>query len=357
MSQLSVEIFSESDLEGYLKMSKSEYGTAASTTEPNHIRWKHLNSPFGASSYVGLVEKDQVVGRALVQPRPLYMGLKIFNVASVMDLLIDREYRSTPANFLNLTKACGKIARFDLIFHTSNERTYPLYSRLLQFANPFSLQAYGFPVRFAGAFASILGRRIETIDWFTAPLRWLLESIAYVVNSLAKLDITQRAMSDDELEKLCTKCLHKSIPHLARTNAFLKWRFSDTELWPATIYRIDKKEKFLGYVVTRQVNLGDMNHLVLMDFVLDPDTPTFIQFALRLWLIHKAITSKSDTLFTMVNSLSAIARQCVGFPLIAIPDKLLPHATPIFMRACSDETKELEVEQSIHFTLADLDYF
>jgi hypothetical protein len=357
MAQISVKNFAETDLQVFLDMSKSEYGPSDTTTNPEHIKWKHLDSPFGVSAYVCLTEMDKVVGRALIQPRLLRTASKVFDAASVMDLLVDKAHRSTPISFLNLTKASGIEAGFDLIYHTSNERTFPLYSKLLKFASPFSLRAYGFPVRFAGLLASIIGRRFKVIDWFTAPLRWLLVFTAYAVNSVACLNFSQKAINDDELEVLCTKCLRKSGPHLARTNAFLKWRFSDAPLWPGTLYRIDKKGQFLGYVVTRNVELGDLNHLVLIDFMLDTDTPFIALVALRMWLICKAISSKSDVLFTMANPFSTIAEQCLGFPLIHIPDKFLPHVTPIFIRSRTDESKDLEVDQSIHLTLADLDYF
>jgi hypothetical protein len=356
MAQLSVSTFSETDLENFLALSQSEYGLSASTNN-KHIRWKHLDSPFGASFCVNLSDNGQVVGRALVQPRPLHTATTVAKAASVMDMLIVREHRTTPINFIQITKATGNIENIDLVFHTSNERTFPLYSKLFRFPNPFSLKAYGFPVRIAGLFSSIFGRRIDAIDLFTAPFRWLLVLIAYMANSVASLDISQRAISNVELETLCTKCLHQSGPHLARTNAYLKWRFNDAPLWPATLCRVDRRGQFLGYIVTRKVELSGLNHLVLMDFVLDPDIPFVAQIALRLWLIRNAITSKSDALFTMVNSYCDIALKCVGFPLISIPDRLLPHATPIFIRTRGNDNEELESARTIHLTLADLDYF
>lgn len=356
MAQISVKTFAEIDLEDFLALSQLEYGATVSSNA-THIRWKHLDSQLGASLYVNLAEIDRVVGCALIQSRSLRTASKVFNLGQVMDLLIDKGHRSTPINFINITKACGNIENFDLVFHTSNERSFPLYSKLFRFANPFSLKAYGFPVRLAGVLKSILGLRIDAIDWLTAPFRWLFVLIAYAVNSVARLEISQRAMSDEELEAICTKCLHQSGSHLARTNTFLKWRFVDAPLWPATVYRIDRKERFLGYVVTRKMELGGLNHLVLMDFILDPDTQFFVRIALRLWLIRQAIISQADTLFTIVNPFSIIASTCVGFPFISISDRLLPHATPIFMRARSDDNKELESDRSIHMTLADLDYF
>jgi len=337
-------------------MTQNEYGPSV-TGNADHIRWKHLASPFGASTYISLLEAGEVVGRALIQPRPMRTEAKMFNIASVMDLLIEQKHRTTPANFISLTKASGNVEQYDLVFHTSNERTFPLYSKLFRFPNPFSLRAYGFPVRLAGVFAALFGRRIEAIDWFTAPVRWLLVAIADTAKFCARLEIAPSAMSDDELETLSAKSLHQSGPHLARTNAFLKWRFTDSPFWSATIFRIDRKDQFVGYVATRKMELGGLNHLVLMDFMLDPDMPFLARIALRLWLVRQAITAKADALFTMVNSYSSMARKIAGFPLLPIPDRFLPHATPIFVRPRSNDLKELEADRSIHMTLADLDYF
>lgn len=356
--EILVEKFVASDMEGFLELSQLEYGISGSTaTNSKHIKWKHLDSPFGASTYISLVASGKIVGRALLQSRPLCTASQRFSAACVTDVIIAREYRSPPSNFINVTKATGNVPMFDLAFHTSNERTYPLYTKLLHFPNPFSLRAYGFPLRFAGLFSKIIGRRVEVLDWFTAPLRWLLSIIASAVNFAARLDISLRAMGDDELDALCTKCLHQSGPLFARTNAYLKWRFADAPLSPSTVYRIDRKGKFIGYIVICKQELVGLNHLLLKDFVLDPDTSLFVQIALRLWLIRSAIKSKVDTLFTMVNSFSSIARKCVGFPLVSIPDRLLPHATPIFMRFRSNDNKEFEMYKSTHFTMADLDYF
>ena len=356
MVQVSVETLTVEDLEDYLKLSRSEYGLLDSNNLA-HIRWKHMDSPFGASTYISLVASGKIVGRALLQPRPMYTASQKLNAACVTDVLIDREFRSPPTNFINMTKASGNVSKFDLVYHTSNERTDLLYSKLLRFPSPFTLRAYGFPLRLAGFLSLVTGRRIDAIDWLTAPLRWLLSIISFVVNSVAKVDISPRVMDDNALAVLFTKCLHQSGPLLARTNAFLKWRFTDTPLWPATVYRVDRNGQLLGYIATRKLELSGLSHYVLMDFVLDPETPFFVQIALRLWLIQSAIRSKVDTLYTMVNSFNGIARKLAGFPLVSIPDRLLPHATPIFVRYRSNEKSDPETDRTIHLTLADLDYF
>ena len=357
MAQISIRTFTEQDLPDFQMLSQTEYGTSASTTDATHIRWKHLNSPFGASTYICLEEEGKVVGRALVQPRQLCTTSKVLAAASVMDLLIDRAHRTTPGNFMQITKATGKATGFDLIYHTSNEKTFPLYSKLLRFPNPFSLRAYGFPLRIAGVLASRIGRRLALLDLLTAPWRGLLTLSSVIASTIARLDVTHSPISDDELATLSSKCLHHAESHLSRTNTFLKWRFADAPQWPATVYRVTHNGKFQGYVATRRVELDGMVHWVLMDMFLDVDTPFTARIALRLWLIRQAAAAGADALFTMINPSSAVARTAVGFPLIAIPERMLPHTTPIFVRLLNTDDKIPESYTSLHLTLADLDYF
>jgi len=356
MTTIKVERFTEDHLKDFVKLSEIEYGPSISTNE-NHVRWKHLLSPFGSSHIVKLIEGDLVVGRALVQHRPMLKGYEIINVASVMDMLIDREHRTSPANFIKITKATGNIDGVVLIFHTANEKTLPLYSRLLRFHHPFSLRAYGFPVKISGLLFKLIGFRINAIDWLIKPFHWLLIGIASLINLSSGLSISDKTFSDDELDAITLKSINQDAPHLLRTNSFLKWRFYDTEMWKADLKRIDVNGKFSGYIVTRKMELGELTYYVLMDFILDPNLKIVDNFSLRFWLLTQAIKNGTDALFTLVNPLSIPARKFVGFPFLPIPDTLLPHATPIFMRPCNDRFRCFELDSSMHMTLADLDYF
>lgn len=355
MPTISAAPFTETDMENFLEMSRSEYKTSVANNF-QHIRWKHLNSPFGASTYVRLSSSGRLIGRAMLQPRPLCLPLQKLRAACVTDIIIDREFRSPPTNFINVAKASGNVKGFDLVYHTSNNRTHPLYSKLLHFPNPFSLRAYAFPLRLSAVPAVIFGRRFAFMDWFTAPLRWFLGSIADAVGHITGLDVSLGTPSDVELEELSRKCLQHSVPLFARTNAFLKWRFSDSPLSPAMTYRVERKGRFIGYLATCKLELAGLSNFVLKDFVVEPGASWSVRVALRLWLMRKAMASKADTLFTMVNSYSSIARICAGFPLIRVPDRLLPQATPIFVR-CQNGSKDTETDKSIHLTLADIDYF
>lgn len=365
--------FSEEDLVDFVDLSKLEFSKDNSVgfdesdwknrhvelllTSPTYIRWKHWLSPFGVSTFVRLATSTKTVGRILLQPRPLHTASQVFNVACATDTLVTREFRSPPSNFIGLIRASDKMSDFDFVYHTANEVTHKLFGKLLRFPNPFSLQSYGLPLRIAGLFSKLLGRRVDALDWLSAPFRWLVAFISSVSYCVAGLVISERPMNDTELNALFTKCLRQSGPLLARTNPYFQWRFGPEADFPATVYRVDRKGQLIGFFVVRQLELGGLNHLVLMDFLLDNEASLMARVSLRLWLIRAAILAKADTFFTMINPINKMAKKFIGFPLVHIPDSLLPHATPIFIRANGLQNKHFETDDSIHLTLADLDYF
>ena len=356
LAKVLIDSFTEEDLNDFVELSQTEYESSA-TVDVGHVRWKHLDSPFGVSTYIRLVANDKTVGRALLQPRTIDTKSGRFTTACVTDVLIDSGYRSPPTNFLNLTNASGTITKFSSVFHTANERTEPFYRKLFRLPNPFSLHGYGFPTRVAGLFFKITGYRINTLDWVFFPLRCLISFAAMVMIGATKIEISKRLPDDKMLSALSLKLLHDSGPILTRTKSFLKWRLIDAPLWANNVYCIERRGRFLGYIATRKLELNDLNHLVVIDFLLDTEMTLFDRLALRLWLIQQAVQADVDTLFTMINPVSKAARTCVGFPWMRIPDKFLPHGTPIFFRASGIDAREIESDRMTHMTLADIDYF
>ena len=356
LAKVVVETFTEDSIDEFVQLSHAEYGSSVATNA-DHARWKHIASPLGASTYIRLVVNDRTVGRAMLQPRLIYTESGQHNTACVTDVLINPEFRLAATNFIKLTKASGNVTSFDSVYHTSNERTEPFYRKFFRFPKPFSLRGHGLPVRFLGIFFKISKLRVSVLDWLAFPFRYLIELITVVAIAVAKFEISERLPEDDVLTTLCLKSLHDSGPIIARNKAFLKWRFIDAPLWGANIYCVERWGKFVGYVATRKLELNGLSYLVLIDYVLDTDISFFDRLVLRLWLIRQAIKSDVDILFTMSNPSSKAARICAGFPLICIPDKFLPHGTPVFFRANKKESRFLETEKSTHMTFADIDYF
>lgn len=356
LAKVSIDTFTEEDLNDFVELSLTEYDSLV-TTDIDHTRWKHIDSPFGASSYIRLVVDDKTVGRSLLQPRTIDTISGRFTTACVADVIIDPEHRSPTTNFFNLTNASTDTTKYSSVFHTANERTEPFYRKLFKLPNPFSLCGYGFPTRLSGVVSKVTGYQIKALDWLYFPVRIVLNVAGISLMWLAKINVSEQLPSDEDLSALSSKLLHDSGPILTRSSAFLKWRLLDAPLWAADIYCIDRNGKHLGYVATRKLELNGLYHLVLIDFLLDTDMSLLERMALRLWLIRRAIKLDVDALFTMINPDSRVAGTCVGFPMIRISDKFLPHGTPIFFRAISDESMCLESARMTHMTLADIDYF
>ena len=355
MANISVASFNEENISDFVELSKTEYESSI-TTDVSHTRWKHLDSPHGASTYIRLIENNKTVGRALLQPRLIYTKLGELSTACVTDVLIHPQHRSPPTNFINLTNFSANVSKFSSVYHTSNEVTEPFYRKLFRFPNPFSLNGYGFPTRISGIFFKISGHRINALDWLAFPFRWLISFTAIIIMAVTKTELAERLPDDKMLSVLSLKLLHNSGPLLSRSRAFLKWRLIDAPLWTAKVYCFECKGKSLGYIASRTLELNGLNYLVVVDFLIDTDITIFERLALRLWLIRQGIKSGADALFTMINPISKASRTCVGFPFIKIPDKFLPHRTPIFFRENGVESRDIESDIQTHMTLADIDY-
>lgn len=356
MAKVLVSLFKEENLSEFVELSQTEY-SSLDTTDASHVRWKHIDSPYGASTYIRLIKNDKTIGRALLQPRLMYTDRGEFHSACIGDVLINSLHRSPPTNFINLTKSSANVPKFSSVYHTSNEVTEAFYQKLFRFPNPFSLKAYGFPVRLTNLFFKISGYRINCLDWLVSPFHWLNNFFVSILMRLSKLDVSERLPDDEMLSELSLKSLHNSGPFLSRSNSFLKWRLIDAPLWKAKVFCISRKGRFLGYVATRSIKLEGLRFFVVIDFLMDTEMVFFERIAFRLWLIKQTVGSGDDALFTMINPISKASRVCVGFPFTKIPDKFLPHRTPIFVRAYGDESKEVQCQKSMHMTLADLDYF
>lgn len=355
MAEISVRKFNIEDLDRYIEMSKSEYGNQQTTSNKEHIRWKHLESPFGPSDYATVVKDGKIWGRALIQQRPVESKEKIIPAGTVADVLLDRSYRTTPVHFMNLTKACDKEA--GLLIHTANEKTNLLYKKVFKFPTPFSLKAYGFPVKLTGFLNKFLGINLSLLEWLLNPCRWVLLALSKLFTKISRLKISSNPITPDELKEFINRISTKNVKMFTRNSEYLKWRYADAPIWKSEVFRIDCSNQFYGYMVTRKIELDNLNYLVLMDYVVDPTISNTKKFTLRFWLIKQAIEKKLDGFFTMVNQHSPIALTCVGFPFVAIPDQHLPHSTPIFIRTNNNDLKENETSKLFHITLGDLDYF
>lgn len=353
--QLTVNIFSDDDVMSFAKISADEYPNS-SLVDKNFINWKHSSSPAGKSTHLKIFSGAQQIGRILIQPRTFLTSQYDYKAGCMADLLVVSSARKTPSHFLRLNNACNSLPGFDFLYHTSNDRSFPLYSKLLKYKYSVILKGYGAPIRVGKVLASMTGLSFKMLSFLSKIIYQILEYLSRLLMRLCDVNIDAGLMTDAELENLLSQCILNGDPIFERTSNYLRWKSIDNPVSPSQIYQIFKKKKFTGYFILGNVQLNDMTHAVLHDFFLDPNLSYVTKVSLRIWLVIKAYKSNADTLFTMANESAVQAKNFLGFPLMKIPDRFLPHFTPIFVRSMNDEGIS-KLMKSAHITLVDLDYF
>jgi hypothetical protein len=144
---------------------------------------------------------------------------------------------------------------------------------------------------------------------------------------------------------------------MVRDSQFLEWRYLQSPLWQGKILYLYKDSQLCGYVVLRNVELENMKFSVVMDFALNETVNTFQLFCLRCSIIRMALSHSDDMVFTLLNPLSRASKKFIGFPWVKIPERFMPHRTPIFLHINDPSRVTLENLSNIHISLGDLDYF
>jgi hypothetical protein len=356
MPTLLIEPIMLSDLPAHMRLVGTTYEDPTALNH-QHFWWKHGAGPSGPSTTIGLYDGDRLVGRAMVQRRKFRIdATKTVSGGLVFDLMLAPEHR-TAANFLLLVQAQSKLRDVDVIVHTSNAASDPLYQKLLRFPIACHLAAYGLPVRAERIFRKIFGLTIPGLDILTLPWRLGLRAAAAVCQRLSGLDIKLGMPPASELPRITACFAALAGPQFERDGPFLDWRFHNGPLFNGAVAALSHSRRICGYVAWRNVTFEGLRSLVLLDLVLDSPLTGFQRIALRLDLLSRACRGGDDLVVAMMNPESKPAAEILGFPFVPLPEHRLPHRTPIFVRPLSDGLDSLRDLHSICISLADIDYF
>jgi len=349
--------FTEDQVLNFIRLSEIEYGELESVTNADHVRFKHLQIPYGTSTAMNLEHENEVVGRAMLQPRLISLFGKQFPSAFVTDVLIHPDFRRPASNFISLMKSIKEAQDFSLVFHTSNNNTENIYKKLLGFKCPLSLSGFGFLLNFRKVLCKVLKFDSPLFDLFSVPYKFLVLALCKTVNIFFDFKITPEEPGDSHFNEFIQNEAIKNDCEMVRDAKFLKWRFSQSPLWQANTLYLYRDSKLCGYVVLQNVELENLKFTIVMDFALNERLSSLQLLCLRFSIIHKALNDDDDMIFTLLNPLSISSKRFIGFPWIKIPEKYLPHKTPIFIHIKDAAMVNMENLSNIHVTLADLDYF
>ncbi|WP_295979534.1 hypothetical protein [uncultured Variovorax sp.] len=357
MNKIRLEALHADRLDEQIAVGAAVYSTPE-VVDRDHICWKHLANPGGVSTSISARNpQGELVGRSFLQPRRVSLDIAdSCTGATVTDLVVKPEERNA-ATMISMTRAVRAPEGFDVVFHTSNEVSDVFYRNLFKFPVVFSLQAAGLPVGVAGAIKRFVSNRtlISFGNLLASPWRLFIRSAA----GIAKLG-TKLAFSGEpqkvERNEVFRRFRTYAGPHLVRDDAFIDWRFSKGTLFRGDVKWLWKKQECLGYLAFKRVELAGLKIMVIMDSVLSRPLTSGESVHLKLMAACVAADAGCDAVFTLANLQNPALKWMAGFPFAAIPERFLPHPTPIFVHAAEGKRSAV-ARADLFFSLADLDYF
>ena len=318
------------------------------TTDLELVKWKFVDSQSNNSHHLTIQDEQGLIkGRAVLNERYLSTANGKLLLTQVTDLLV---VGSELKSFIEIIRNY-KILNNTCVIHTSNSNSENIYARVFKFKKLLSLSAFAFPVKldnFVPNFSKLAAFKFifSIINSF---IFGIFSSIN-VFNNVRFQRLNSQEISNADLEYFSDN--HVS---LLKTCESIRWRYFDSP-YNYEVYRVLESNINIGSIVVRRAILNGVKYLVIMDFVPNEKLSVVKVFKLRLRLVSLSLEYKVDALFGMFNADNDIGKGFFKFPFVKVPDRFLPHATPIFISSNSNDLS-LDNLAKMYFSLSDLDYF
>lgn len=348
--------FDHTEVERFCAFSRTYYDSPA-TTDPELIAWKFPGTGKFLSKHLTMeTGEGRILGRAVLCRRPLTIPGRddlCLNIPS--DLLIDTGAAGA-ACLLQLVNAYPKLETDGLV-HPSNEKSEAIYRRLFKFPVVGALKSVALPV--------CLETVLPNKAWLL-PLRALLWLAGWLVGgayaailgplalSARGLDLTEGPVNADA-ESLLRGFRAVAPVQVTRDRDFLAWRYAASPLGYREL-AVRKGGEEIAKIVFRTTTSPGVTAMTVMD-ILVARRLTLAERA-RIVLRLRAIARKEGAalVYYLGNFRNPTVRHVAGVGFFTIPDRLLPHASPLFTYALRPPVNE-EIVAGMYLTLGDLDYF
>jgi len=325
-----------------------------------HFRWKHLQPPSGPSLVLVLDAEDhtRLLGHVFLQRRFwVESDGTEYRAGLITDLVLAPDARDA-RRFVALMSGARASDGIDVVIHTSNETSEPLYRRLLRYPVACELEAYGAPTgrvrigdagtareRFFGTGATAIG----------IVAGWAARAAAPLLRGLARVSVSSHAPPDATIDSALAAFAAAAGPHLRRDRPFIAWRFGECPN-QSKVSWVRLSDQEYGYIATARVTVGTTNAIAIQDAVL-PRMPRRLEgLALRMTVMAMSARAGAGVVIGLWNPRAPLARWMTGLPFVKVPSGFLPHASPIFL-ASSPPGSARAFSGEVFLALADLDYF
>lgn len=188
-----------------------------------------------------------------------------------------------------------------------------------------------------------------------APIRLSLHAWAGIPTLFTKVRLGKRP-ADKELDVILKEFRSVAGPHFERTSDFIKWRISDSPLFPIHIEWLWQGKECLGYMAWQRIEKRELQVFAIVDLVTRRQLNTAQVRAIKLLAICLCIAHEMDAVFTLINVRNPLLKGLASFPFLNIPESQLPHPSPIYFHADAKDFPH-DHRGSTFMSLADLDFF
>lgn len=355
-----IRTFTEAGIPEHQSVAEKTYDTPE-VLDPKHIRWKHLNNPFGPSDAIEIRNDSddmELIGRAFLVRRNFVRGDgTTLAGATVTDLVVRPEHRSA-MRLVDLVKSVKAFSNSKFVIHSSNEISDVFYRNMFKFPVHFSLSSAGCPMR---VLRLLLNRNVPKVlsvlaDGLFSPVRWASKTLKAIMNAVTGLHLGEMP-SGNELAAIHAAHHARTGPQFQRDELFVDWRYRTGPVSKSNLYGLYHRSRgCIGYIAVRQATVDGLSFIILMDLVTNECLTGAALVWLKATLLQLTIQADADVAFVMYNGNHPEQSELGNFPFMRIPDSVLPHPTPIFSHR-HESVDAIEGIEKIYFTLTDLDYF
>ena len=342
-------------IEPYIKLSKAEYGDAAAVSKSEHLRWKFIENPQGASTGIHLYDASgELMGRMTALTRRFLHEGKDYRAAHIVDFLVHPKMRGMPALF-QLATGLKKLSGFDfLLIIAPNPAGATVWEKLLKMRGRFDLDIMAAPLR---PFATLQamgklggGKVFSVLDW---SWQLLVGSGARFSSHLANTQIESHWPRPDELDRMLSAGSTSQAIGF-RSADYLDWRYRRSPVFKYNMSFLREHGELIGYVVTRRTVHDGIDCMFVVDAFCGSGTKLRSLQAAVHAEISRAARSGPQLALIMGNRawgpLSAIS----GLPFLKVPSRVLPRKTAVFAEWLTPAAFEIR-RDNFYVSLGDSD--
>jgi hypothetical protein len=256
-----------------------------------------------------------------------------------------------------LLRPVRQLPSFDFLLITPNSNGIPVWKKLAKVPVAFHLDAYAVPLRPAGLISKAVNLPLKFVTGaIDLPWQAALAAIANLAQRRSRLVLSTEWPAPEALDSLTQSLTLRRYAIGKRDRSFLEWRFRDSPRLVYDVVFVYKRNTLVGYLTTRQTEYRGYKCLFLIDSFLGISI-TDSDWNFICWhLTNTALALNTDMLLVLAHSNSPLLDSLTQFPLIKIPERILPQPTPVFVEWLSKAPPEWDATR-MHLTLADCDMF